>query len=57
MGFVAGVLLVDLFEAFDFISNDLLVAKLHAYDISLNAVTFTFIYLTPKAKYKNSWHF
>lgn len=40
MGFVACVLLVDLFEAFDFISNDLLVAKLHAYDISLNTVTF-----------------
>ena len=44
-GFVKGALSMDLSKAFDCIPYDLLVAKLHAYGISLNAATFIYSYL------------
>ena len=43
--FVTGAVLMDLSKAFDCIPHDLLIAKLHAYGISLNAATFIYSYL------------
>ena len=40
-----GTVLMDLSKAFDCIPHDLLVAKLHAYGLSENAVTFIYSYL------------
>ena len=40
-----GTVLMDLSKAFDCIPHDLLVAKLHAYGLSNDAVTFTYSYL------------
>ena len=40
-----GTILMDLSKAFDCISHDLLVAKLHAYGLSNDAVTFIYSYL------------
>ena len=42
---VVGTVLMDLSKAFDCIPHDLLVAKLHAYDLSNDAVTFIYLYL------------
>ena len=42
---VVGIVLMDLSKAFDCIPHDLLVAKLHAYDLSNDAVTFLYSYL------------
>ena len=49
-GFVAGALLMDLSKAFDCIPHDLLVAKLHAYGISLTTATFMYSYLKCRKK-------
>ena len=38
---------MDLFKAFDCIPHDLLVAKLHVYGLSKDAVTFAHSYLKP----------
>ena len=38
--------LMDLSKAFDSISHDLLVAKLHAYVLSMDAVTLIYSYMT-----------
>ena len=43
--FVAGALLMDLSKAFDCIRHDLLVAKLHAYGITLNTANFIYSFL------------
>ena len=40
-----GTVLMDLSKAFDCIRHDLLVAKLHAYDLSEDTVTFIYSYL------------
>ena len=37
---------MDLSKAFDSISHDLLVAKLHAYVLSMDAVTLIYSYMT-----------
>ena len=42
--FVGGVLM-DLFKPFDCIHHDLLIAKLHAYGLSENNLTFFYSYL------------
>ena len=42
--FVTGALLTDLSKTFHCIPHDLLVVKLHAYGISLNATTFIYSY-------------
>ena len=44
-GFVTGTLLMDLSKALECIPHDLLVAKIHANGISLNAATFIYSYL------------
>ena len=49
-GFVTGALLMDLSKTFDCIPHDLLVAKLHAYGISLNVVIFIYSYLKHRKK-------
>ena len=36
---------MDLSKAFDCIPNDLIVAKLHAYGLSMDAITFTYSYM------------
>ena len=40
-----GVVLMDLSKAFDSIPHDLLIAKMHAYGFSIDAVTFFYSYL------------
>ena len=45
-----GALLTDLSKAFDCLSHDLLLAKLHAYGFSLLALKLIHSYLKNKAK-------
>ena len=45
-GSKVGVITMDLTKAFDSLNHDLLVAKLKAYDLDSNSVTFTKSYLT-----------
>ena len=45
-----GALLTDLSKAFDCLSHDLLLAKLHAYGFSLSALKLIHSYLKNKAK-------
>ena len=40
-----GTVLLDLSKVFDFICHDLLIAKLHAYGLSTEALTFLYSYL------------
>ena len=40
-----GAVLMDLSKAFDSIPHDLLIAKMHAYGFSIDAVTFFYSYL------------
>ena len=40
-----GAVLMDLSKAFDSIPHDLLIAKMHAYSFSIDAVTFFYSYL------------
>ena len=40
-----GAVLMDLSKAFDYIPHDLLVAKLHGYDLSMDAITFIYSYM------------
>ena len=45
-----GALLTDLSKAFDCLSHDLLLAKLHAYGFSLSALKLIHSYFKNKAK-------
>ena len=45
-----GALLTDLSKAFDCLSHDLLLAKLHAYGFSLSALKLIHSYLKNKTK-------
>ena len=42
---IIGAVLTDLSKAFDCIPHDLLVAKLHAYGLSMDAITFIYSYM------------
>ena len=42
---LVGTLLMDLSKAFDCISHDLLIAKLHAHRLTTEALTFLYSYL------------
>ena len=42
---IVGAILMDLSKAFDCISNDLLIAKLHAYGLDENALVLIYSYL------------
>ena len=48
-----GTVFMDLSKAFDYILHDLLVAKLHAYGLSEDAVTFVYSYLKRKKQVEN----
>ena len=41
-----GTLLTDFSKAFDCMTHDLLIAKLHALNVDMNALNLTFDYLT-----------
>ena len=41
---------MDLFKAFDCIPPNLLVTKLHAYDLSIDAITFIYSYIKRRKK-------
>lgn len=42
---IVGAVLMDLSKAFDCISHDLLIAKIHAYNFSIDTLTFFYSYL------------
>ena len=42
---IVGAVLMDLSKAFDYIPHDLLVAKLHAYGLSMDEITFIYSYM------------
>ena len=48
--FLVGIVLMDMSKAFYCIPYNLLIAKLHAYGFSLNAVTFVYLYLKRRGK-------
>ena len=50
---VFGALLTDLSKAFDWISHDLLIAKLNAYGLSLYALKLVHSYLQSQSQTKN----
>ena len=47
-GKVFGILLTDLFKAFDCLSHELLLAKLHAYGFSISALRLIYSYLAKR---------
>ena len=47
-GKVFGILLMDLSKAFDCLSNELLLPKLHAYGFSISALRLIYSYLTKR---------
>ena len=47
---IIGAVLTGLFKAFDCIPNDLLVAIFHAYGLSMNAITFIYLYMERRKK-------
>ena len=47
---VIGAVLMDLFKAFDCIPLNLLVTKLHAYGLSIDAITFIYSYIKRRKK-------
>ena len=47
---VAGAVLTDLSKAFDCLSHDLLIAKLHAYGFEKSALNFIYDYLTDRTQ-------
>ena len=42
---IIGAVLMDLSQAFECIPHDLLVTKLHAYGLSMDAITFIYSYM------------
>ena len=42
---LVGAVLIDLSEASDYMLHDLLIAKMYAYDCSINVATFLYSYL------------
>ena len=47
-GKVFGILLMDLSKAFDCLSHELLLLKLHAYDFSISVLRLIYSYLTKR---------
>ena len=47
---VIGAVLMDLSKAFDCIPPNLLVTKLHAYGLSIDAITFIYSYIKRRKK-------
>ena len=50
-----GTLLTDFSKAFDCMTHDLLIAKLHALNFDLNAFNLIFDYLKPRFKINSSF--
>ena len=52
-----GAILMDLSKAFDTLNHELLIAKLHAYGFSSDALVLIKSYLKDKSSYKNYFFF
>ena len=53
---IIGAVLMDLSKAFDCIPHNPLVAKLHAYCLSMDAITFIYSYMKRRKRSKNKCH-